>query len=94
MASPLPGGASLAAASGTKPAAQVDGRLSWGVRLPGPAGALLSPWAAFSLSEEARHVRAGLALEGPARLSLALDRRESAGAPTGHGILLRLDTRF
>ncbi len=86
-----------AGAAARSPAAHLDGRLSWGARIPGLVAGpeLLRPWAAFSLSGGAsRHFRTGLALEGPIRMNLALERRESAAGPAEHGIMLRIDTRF
>ena len=86
-----------AGAAARSPAAHLDGRVSWGARIPGLVAGpeLLRPWAAFSLSGGAsRHFRTGLALEGPIRMNLALERRESTTGPAEHGIMLRIDTRF
>ena len=81
------------------PAAHLDGRLSWGMRLPGQGlygpGERLSPYAEFSLVEDGtRHLRTGLALEGSVGMGLALERRESPADSAEHGLMLRLDTRF
>ncbi len=84
------------AGAAAAPALHLDGRVSWGARLGGPFGPgdLLRPYAEFSASEAARHLRMGLALEGPVTLGLALDRRQDATGPADNGIMLRLDTRF
>ena len=73
------------------PAAHLDGRLSWGMRLPGQGlygpGERLSPYAEFSLVENGtRHLRTGLALEGPVGMGLALERRESPADAVEHGM--------
>ena len=81
------------------PAAHLDRRLSWGMRLPGQGlygpGERLSLYAKFSLVEDGtRHLRTGVALKGPVGMGLALERRESPTKSAEHGVMLRLDTRF
>ena len=81
------------------PAAHLDGRVSWGMRLAGQGlygpGERLSPYAEFSFVEDGtRHLRTGVALEGPVGMGLALERRESPADSIEHGLMLRLDTRF
>ena len=78
------------------PTAYLDGRVSWGTRINGLVAPreTLRPWAELSLSGEVSHIRTGLALEGPLRTSVAVERRESDTGPAEHGLMLRLDTRF
>ena len=81
------------------PAAHLDGRLSWGMRLPGQGlygpDERLSSYAEFSLVENGtRHLRTGVALEGSVGMGLALERRESPSNSAEHSLMLRLDTRF
>ena len=85
-----------ATAASTSPHAYLDGRVSWGTRIGGLVAPreTLRPWAELSLSGEVSHIRTGLALEGPLRTSLAVERRESDTGPAEHGIMLRLDTRL
>ena len=74
------------------PALRLDGQVSRGERI---GQHVLSPYAKFSFDEAlSRHLRGGLALEGPVQTSLAVERRENAIGPVEHGIMLRLDTRF
>ena len=82
--------------AGVAPTAYLDGRVSWGTRAGAllPGARLLRPWAELSLSGEVSHIRTGLALEGPLRTSVAVERRESDTGPAEHGLMLRLDTRF
>ena len=85
--------------AGSEPVMHLDGRLSWGMRLLGQGlygpGERLSPYAEFSLVEDGtRHLRTGLALEGPVGMDLALERRKSPSDSAEHGLMLRLDTRF
>ena len=121
--------------TGQEPAAHLDSRVSWGMKLPGQGlyapGERLSTYAELSVVEEgaghlqtglaletrlpgagllagpltphvdfrldhggARHLRAGLAFEGPVTLTLTADRQETASTPATHAIMLRLDTRF
>ncbi len=84
------------AGTAAAPALHLDGRVSWGSRVGGlfGAGDLLRPYAEFSAGEASRHLRMGLALEGPVTLGLALDRRQDATGPADNGVMLRLDTRF
>ncbi len=84
------------AGAAAAPALHLDGRVSWGARLGGlfGAGDVLRPYGEFSAGEASRHLRMGLALEGPVTLGLALDRRQGATGPAEHGVMLRLDTRF
>ncbi len=80
-----------------EPAAHLDGRVSWGIQVPGLIAhrEMLRPYAEFSLTDGASHqVRTGVALEGPVRINLALEHRKDAAGPAEHGIMLRLDVQF
>ncbi len=75
------------------PALRLDGRVSWGARIGG--WHVLRPYAEFSLdAASSRHLRGGVALEGPMRTGLTVERRENAAGPAEHGIMLRLDMSF
>ena len=75
------------------PVLRLDGRVSWGERIGGLHA--LRPYTEFSFdASSSRHLRGGLALEGPVRASLAAERRESAIGPVDHGLMLWLDTSF
>ncbi len=79
------------------PAAHLDGRISWGIQVPGLIAhrEMLRPYAEFSLTDGAAHrVRTGVALEGPVQTNLALEHRKDAAGPAEHGVMLRLDTGF
>ncbi len=79
------------------PAAHLDGRISWGIQVPGLIAhrEMLRPYAEFSLTDDDAHrLRTGVALEGSVRTNLALEHRKDAAGPAEHGVMLRLDTGF
>jgi len=75
----------------------VDAHVSWGTRVAGPVPgwrATLRPYADLSLRETSGHVRAGISLEGPVAVNLAVEHREAGSGSPKRDVMLLLGMRF